>query len=120
MFPPSSTGSGPAPRIAAVSALVVVLPFVPVTPTVEDGREAQEQVDLADDRDAALGLDGSERRPEAWLGRREAAAHRRRGADERLADERGGRVDVRGRAAGARRWRRSATAASSSSSGRAS
>ena len=39
MLPPSSTGwSGSAARIAAVSAEVVVLPFVPVTPIVGAGQ----------------------------------------------------------------------------------
>ncbi len=37
MLPPSTTGASPAASTAAASELVVVLPFVPVTPTVAAG-----------------------------------------------------------------------------------
>ncbi len=37
MLPPSTTGAAPAPRTAAVSEEVVVLPLVPVTPIVIAG-----------------------------------------------------------------------------------
>ena len=44
MLPPSSTGwDGSAARIAAVSAEVVVLPFVPVTPIVGDGQRRRKR-----------------------------------------------------------------------------
>ena len=93
MLPPSTTGAWPAPSTAAVSELVVVLPLVPVTPMVAAGTEAQEEVDLAHHRDPAFCLDGAQSGPQARLRGREVRAHRRRGADERLADQRVGGID---------------------------
>ncbi len=43
MLPPSMTGSGPAASTAATRELVVVLPFVPVTPIVDAGQSRRKR-----------------------------------------------------------------------------
>ena len=73
-MPPSSTGCvGSAARIAAVSAAVVVLPFVPVTPIVGAGHKRRK-------RSASETRAGAVRSPDARAATSAASAARRRGS----------------------------------------
>ena len=117
MLPPRMTGwTGSAARIAAVSDEVVVLPFVPVTPTVGTGTQAQEQVRLGHerrDRPVAAGArvdQRAQRGPQPGLGGREVGRDRRRGRDQRRVRPRsspGRHPDRASAAPGGRRARRS-------------
>ena len=51
-----------APSIAPSSSVVVVFPFVPVTPTIGFCRQRDGELDLAPDRDPALARGDDERR----------------------------------------------------------
>ena len=56
MFPATATSRPAARKIAPSSSVVVVFPFVPVTPTnrVPAGQQPPAELDLRPDRDAAL------------------------------------------------------------------
>ena len=77
MLPPSRTGAAPAPRTAAQRALVVVLPFVPVTPTVGHGHSRRKRSISLSTGVAARGFHGAEGGAQPRLGRVEPAADRR-------------------------------------------
>ena len=89
MFPPSTAGcAGSAARMAAASDAVVVLPFVPVTPTVGAGHSRRNRSG-SETSAGALGSpagsrvdEGPQRRPEAGLGRRVVRVDRRRRGHE--------------------------------------
>ena len=59
MFPATSTATCPASRIAPSSAVVVVFPFVPVTPTSGFCEQARAELDLRDDGDVARSADST-------------------------------------------------------------
>ena len=95
MLPPRTTAAGPAASTAAVSDAVVVLPLVPVTPMVVAGqRRRKRSISLTTGTTARL-LDLGQRLAQPRLGRREAAADRRRGGDQCLIGQRLAGVDLR-------------------------
>ena len=62
MLPPRTAGwIGSAERIACASADVVVLPLVPVTPTVGAGHSRRNRSDLGDERGRARVAGGARR-----------------------------------------------------------
>ena len=84
MLPPSSTGVGRcAPGWPRSATMVVVLPFVPVTPTIGAGQSRRNRSTSLTTGTTAVALELRQRRAEPWLGRRVVAADRRRGRHQR-------------------------------------